>query len=369
MIPFIDLKKINSQYKKKLLKTFGRVLDSGMYIGGSELENFEKEFANYCGTKYCIGVANGLDALKLILRAYIEIGKLKEGDDIIVPANTYIASILSITENKLNPILVEPNIETYNIDINSIEKAITTNTKAIMVVHLYGQLAEMENINLIAKKYNLLVIEDSSQAHGALLKFRKAGSWGNASGFSLYPAKNLGALGDAGAVTTSDKKLNNIIKAIRNYGSQKKYYNIYKGINSRLDPMQAAILRVKLRYLDVETSKRRAIANHYIKGIKNPNITLPDIIDTLKNKSHVWHLFVIRTKKRNVLKNYLFNNGIQTIVHYPIPPHKQKAYKELNGKTFPITEKIHNEVLSLPISSVQTFKDTQKIVSIINSWK
>lgn len=368
MIPFLDIKKINIQYRKFFLKSFNRILKSGQYIGGTELESFEMEFSKYCGTKYCIGVANGLDALKLIFRAYKSIGKLKAGDAVIVPANTYIASILSISENKLKPILVEPDIETFNLNPDLIEKKITSKTKAIMPVHLYGQLAEMKKINVIAKKYNLLVIEDSSQAHGASSMRRKAGNWGDAAGFSLYPGKNLGALGDAGVVTTNNKKLSNVIKILRNYGSQKKYYNLYKGINSRLDPLQAAMLNVKLKYLESETKIRRSIAELYLRNLNNPSIILPKIDNLLNNKAHVWHLFVIRCKKRNELKKYLSDNGVQTIIHYPVPPHKQKAFKEWNNKKFPITEKIHNEVLSLPISSVQTINDTKKIISIINRW-
>lgn len=369
MIPFLDLKKINAQYRNEILESFNKFIDSGIYIGGEELENFEQEFANYCGTKYCIGVANGLDALTLILKSYIEIGKLKKNDEIIVPSNTYVASILSISANQLIPILVEPKIETYNIDPDLIEKAITPNTKAIMAVHLYGQLADMKNINLIAKKHNLLVFEDSSQAHGAEDAGCRAGNWGHASGFSLYPGKNLGALGDAGVVTTNDEKISDLIIGLRNYGSKKKYHNLYKGINSRLDPVQAIILRIKLKYLEKETHKKRLIVENYLKNIENQEIILPKISDCLNNKSHVWHHFVIRTKNRDKLQKYLLNNGIQTLIHYPIPPHKQKAYKEWNNISLPITEKIHDEVLSLPLSSVQHIDDTKKIIDYLNKWK
>ena len=369
MIDFLDIKRINNQYQKQFIKSFIRVVNSGQYIGGNELESFEEEFSKFCGTKYCVGVANGFDALKLIIRAYIEIGKLKEGDDVIVPANTYIASILSISENRLNPILVEPSIKSFNLNPDLIEKKITPKTKAIMAVHLYGRLAEMKKINLIAKKFNLIVIEDSSQAHGASLMGRKAGNWGDAAAFSLYPGKNLGALGDAGVITTNNKRLYHIVKILRNYGSQKKYYNIYKGVNSRLDPIQAAMLRVKLKYLDIETKKRRLVAELYSRHINNSHIIIPSIDNIKNNKTHVWHLYVIRCKKRDELKKYLIDNGVQTIIHYPVPPHKQKAYREWNVKRFPITEKIHNEVLSLPISSVQTLRDTKKIINIINTWK
>jgi dTDP-4-amino-4,6-dideoxygalactose transaminase len=369
MIKFFDLKKNNIQYRDKFIKYFTKFIDSDSYIGGKELENFEREFSNYCGTKYSIGVANGLDALTLILRSYIELGKLKKNDEIIVPANTYVATILAISANQLIPVLVEPKIETYNIDHNLIEKAITSKTKAIMVVHLYGQLADMKNINLIAQKHNLFVFEDSSQAHGAEYDGCKAGNWGNASGFSLYPSKNLGALGDAGVVTTNEEKVSNMIKVIRNYGSEKKYYNLYKGVNSRLDPLQAVFLRIKLKFLEKETNKRRLISDNYLKNINNQEIILPTIPNPLVNTSHVWHLFVIRVKHREELKKYLLNNGVQTLIHYPVPPHKQKAYKEWKNKSYPITEKIHDEVLSLPLSSVQKIGDTNKIIDCLNKWK
>jgi len=369
MVPFLDLKKINAQYRDEIMQSVSKFIDSGTYIGGKEIEYFEQEFANYCGTRYCIGVANGLDALTLILKSYIEIGKLKKNDEIIVPANTYVASILSISANQLIPKLVEPKIETYNIDPDLIEKAITPNTKGIMAVHLYGHLADMKNINLIAKKHNLLVFEDSSQAHGAEEIGRKAGNWGDASGFSLYPGKNLGALGDAGVITTNDEKISNIIKALRNYGSIKKYHNLYKGLNSRLDPLQATILRIKLKHLENETNKKRLIVENYLKNIDNKEIILPMISDSLTNKAHVWHLFVIRAKNRDKLQKYLFDNDIQTLIHYPIPPHKQKAYKEWNKISLPITEKIHDEVLSLPLSSVQQIEDTNKIIECLNKWK
>jgi len=365
MIPFLDLKKINQQYEDELLEACKKVIESGWYILGEEVENFEKEFANYCGTNYCIGVNSGLDALSLIIRGYKELGVFEKGDEIVVPANTYIASILAITENRLKPVLVEPDIRTYLIDSKEIEEKITEKTKAIMVVHLYGQTCEMEPIWEIAQKYNLKIIEDSAQAHGAFYKDKKAGNLGDASGFSFYPGKNLGALGDGGAVTTNDKKLAEVIRALKNYGSQKKYENIYKGVNSRLDEIQAAMLRVKLKYLDKEIEKRRKIAEYYIEHIKNPDIILPFM---RKKEEHVWHLFVIRTENRNKLQNYLFEKGIQTMIHYPIPPHKQKAYKEWNNLSFPITEKIHREVISLPISGVQTLEDTKIIVEAINNF-
>lgn len=366
MIKFLDLLEINLQYKEELKHAFERVLDSGWYILGSEVTEFEKEFSEYCGTKFCVGVANGLDALILILRAYKELGKLQEGDEVIVPANTYIATILAITENRLCPVLVEPQIDTYNLDPKKIEEKITDKTRAIMPVHLYGQLADMPSILKIAHKYNLLVIEDSAQAHGASSVDRqKAGNFGHASGFSFYPGKNLGALGDAGAITTNDSELNDCLKALRNYGSHTKYENVYRGVNSRLDEIQAAILRVKLNYLDLEIKKRQAIADFYVSNIKNNSLILPK---TNFRCSHVWHLFVIRTPDRDRLQKFLIEKGIQTLIHYPVPPHKQYAFKELNEKSFPTTERIHKEILSLPISGVQTMEETNEIVRVLNDF-
>jgi dTDP-4-amino-4,6-dideoxygalactose transaminase len=365
-VPFLDLKVINQQYAKDFERAFDQVLDSGWYIQGSQVKAFEKEFADYCATKHCIGVANGLDALILIIRAYKELGKLKEGDEIIVPANTYIASILAITENRLKPILVEPDEQTYNLDSKLIEQAITANTKAILAVHLYGQLANMPAINAIAQKHNLLVIEDSAQAHGASISGRKAGNWGDASGFSFYPGKNLGALGDAGAVTTNDDDLAQTIRALGNYGSHKKYENLYQGVNSRLDELQAALLRVKLRHLDQEIEARREIAHSYLQGINNPLIQRPYCSD---GDDHVFHLFVIRCKERDKLQAYLQEKGIQTLIHYPIPPHKQKAYPELSHLNLPITEAIHNEVLSLPMSgNIHLKKLLPKVCSQLNKY-
>jgi len=364
-IPFSDLKNINARYRKELIKACARVIDSGWYILGDECAKFEKEFADYCGTKFCLGVGNGFDALRLIFRAYKELGVMQEGDEIIVPANTYIASILAITENNLIPVLVEPDIKDYLINPYLIERKITKKTKAILPVHLYGQACKMVQINTIAKKYNLKVIEDSAQSHGAYLGNKKCGNLGDASAFSFYPGKNLGALGDAGAITTNDKKLANVIESLRNYGSYKKYENIYKGVNSRLDEIQAAMLRTKLKFLDKETAKRRKIADYYLLNIKNKKIILPQIKD--KN-SHVWHLFVIRTKNRNKLQKYLNKYGIQILIHYPIPPHKQKAYKEWNAENYPITQMIHKEVLSLPIDGVQSLKNTHRIVKVINDF-
>lgn len=365
MIPFLDLKLVNSIRKSEFMRAFERVLDSGWFIMGAELEAFEKEFAGYCGVRHCIGVANGLDALVLILRAYKELGKLVEGDEIIVPANTYIATILAITENRLVPVLVEPDINTYNIDPTKIEEKITSKTKAIMPVHLYGQLADMQSIIEIAQKRDLLVIEDSAQAHGASLNGKKAGNFGNASGFSFYPGKNLGALGDAGAITTNDDTLAETIKAMRNYGSHKKYENLYQGVNSRLDELQAAILRVKLNYLDKENARRKQIAEKYLQNINNSKIILPYMTS---QESHAWHLFVIRCENRDALQNGLSEKNIQTLIHYPIAPHKQKAYKEYNIISFPITEKIHSEVVSLPISPVMPDEEVAKVIEAVNEF-
>ncbi|WP_141052059.1 DegT/DnrJ/EryC1/StrS family aminotransferase [Aliarcobacter cryaerophilus] len=365
MISFLDLKGLNAQYRAELIEACTRVIDSGWYIQGNECKEFEAEFANYCGTKYAIGVANGLDALILILRAYKELGIMEDGDEVIVPSNTYIASILAISQNNLVPVLVEPDINTYLIDPSKIEEKITSKTKAILPVHLYGQTCEMDAINEIAKKHNLKVIEDSAQSHGAFFLDKRSGNLGDASGFSFYPGKNLGALGDGGAITTNDEELANTIKALGNYGSHKKYENLYKGINSRLDELQAAMLRVKLRYLDNEVEKRREIANYYLENIKNDNIILPTVRD---ENNHVWHLFVIRTSTRDELQKYLLDNGVQTLIHYPIPPHKQNAYKEWNNESYPISEQIHEEILSLPISGIQSFEDTQKIIQVINDF-
>ncbi|SEM88799.1 dTDP-4-amino-4,6-dideoxygalactose transaminase [Paenisporosarcina quisquiliarum] len=362
MIPFLNLKEINAQYAKELKEAASRVIDSGWYILGEEVTAFEKEFAEYCSVKHCIGVSNGLDALKLILRAY-DIGP---GDEVIVPSNTYIASILAISEVGATPVLVEPDINTYNLDPTLIESKITPSTKAILVVHLYGLVAEMDSILKIGKKYNLKVIEDAAQAQGAIYKGKRTGSLGDAAAFSFYPGKNFGALGDAGAITTNDDKIAEKLKALRNYGSHKKYENLFKGYNHRLDEMQAALLRVKLPYLDVENEKRRIIAEYYIKEIKNPLIFLPS--KPLSYDQTVWHVFVIRTKERNRLYNYFLDNNIQTVIHYPIPPHKQMAYEELNEKSFLISEQVHSEILSLPISPVQNLEETNEIIKVINNF-
>lgn len=365
MISFLDLKKMNLTYKDELLNAFSRVIESGYYILGTEVDLFEKEFANYCGVKYALGVANGLDALVLILNAYKELGKLSEGDEVIVPANTYIASILSISQAGLKPILIEPSIDTYNIDPFLIEENMGSKTKAIMAVHLYGQLADMKSINRIAERYGLLVFEDSAQAHGAILNGARAGSFSDASGFSFYPGKNLGAIGDAGAITTNHDDLIEVLRALRNYGSHEKYVNKFKGYNSRLDELQAALLRVKLRHLDGETIKRRKIAERYISEMKNSQIRVPSVNN---GESHVWHLFPVLCKDRMRLQVYLKENGVGTLIHYPIPPHKQEAYKELNNLSFPITERIHQEVLSLPLYPTMTEDEVKKVIHLINAF-
>ncbi len=366
MIPFLDLKGLNKQYRSDLIEAVTRVIDSGWYIQGNEVKAFEQEFAEYCGVKYCIGVGNGLDALTLTLRAWKELGKLHEGDEVIVPANTYIASILAITENRLVPVLVEPDVNSFNLSPDLIEKAITSKTRAILPVHLYGCLADMPKIIAIADKYNLLVLEDSAQAHGAQMDGRKAGNWGDAAGFSFYPGKNLGALGDAGAVTTNDDELCSAIRALGNYGSHKKYENLYQGVNSRLDEIQAAVLRVKLNYLEKEIKQRREIARIYLQGIDNPNIHLPA---WQGGEEHVFHLFVIRTNEREELMDYLLRSGIQTLIHYPIPPTNQQAYSNMFDQSYPVTESIHREVLSLPLSPVLSVEKAQQVIDALNSFK
>lgn len=377
-IDFLPLKKINDVYQSEIEKATDRVFSSGWYLLGNEVKNFEINLANYVGVKHAIGVANGLDALRLILKAYIEMGIIAEGDEVIVPANTYIASILAITDNRLKPVLVEPDINTYNLDISEIEQHITAHTKAIMVVHLYGQVCWNEELEAIAKKHNLKIIEDNAQAIGAQYSEqstkskepRKTGSLGDAAGFSFYPGKNLGALGDAGAVCTNDDELATIVRALGNYGSKQKYVNEYQGLNSRLDEMQAALLDVKLKYIDQENENRRKIAQYYIDNIKNDNIILPTYSPFRGLRGcHVWHLFVIRSTNRNRLQQHLTDSGIQTLIHYPIPPHKQGAYKQMNNVIFPVTELIHNEVLSLPISPVMEEHEFKEVVRIINNFK
>ena len=375
MIPFLDLKKINEPYEAAFQEKLKAVLANGWYILGNEVAAFETSFAEYCGTKYCIGTGNGFDALVLIFKGYIQLGKLQKGDEIIVPANTYIASILAILQADLIPVLVEPKLETYNINPDLIQGKITLKTRAILVVHLYGQLAEMDAINEIAVANDLIVIEDAAQAHGAILEVEDRKSKVESSNtqniirrtqaYSFYPGKNLGTLGDAGAVTTNDSELAKVIQSLRNYGSETKYYNDHIGINSRLDELQAAFLNVKLPHLNAENEKRRIIARRYLSEIKNEKITLP-FWDLSNN--HVFHLFVIRTQNRLVLQEYLQQNGIQTVIHYPVPPHNQKALSLWNHLSFPITQKIHDEVLSLPISPVLTMDEVSYIIDVLNKY-
>ena len=365
MIKFLDLQKVTQKYSEEIHEAVKRVVDSGWYLQGKENEKFEADYARYIGTKYAIGCANGLDALIWIFRAYVEMGVMQPGDEVIVPANTYIASILAISENGLKPVLVEPSIETYQIDDSKIEAAITERTKAILIVHLYGQCAYTERIGKLCKKYGLKLVEDNAQAHGCKFNGEKTGSLGDAAGHSFYPGKNLGAFGDAGAVTTNDEELAKVIRAVANYGSTKKYVFKYIGRNSRLDEIQAAVLGVKLKHLDEDVAIRKEVAKYYIEHITNPEIITPIVKDW---DAHVFHIFTIRTKNRDKLQKYLTDNGVQTIIHYPIPPHKQECYKEWNRLSFPITEQIHNQELSLPISPTITFREIKKIVHLINNY-
>lgn len=365
MIPFLELKQINGKYQKEIDEALLRVAHSGRYISGNEVSAFENSFARYCGSEYCIGTGNGLDAIKIILCAYKELGIFQDGDEIIVPANTYIASILGISESGLTPVPVEPDINTYNIDPAKIEEKISTKTKAILAVHLYGRICPMDKLKDIALKYRLKLIDDAAQAHGAVYKGHKAGNLCDASAFSFYPSKNLGALGDGGAVTTNDSRLNEVVRAMANYGTTSKYINRYKGFNSRLDEMQAAILSVKLKYLDEEVKYRQKTASIYLSEIDNDSIILPNINNITE---HAFHLFVIRCMKRNELQKYLLEKGIQTAIHYPVPPHKQNAYKEWNNCTYPVTEEIHNEVLSLPMHIAISTDMSSYICDTVNKY-
>ena len=376
MIKFLDLQKITEKYSDEIHETVNCVVDSGWYLQGEENKRFEQHYAEYIGTKYCVGCANGLDALIWIFRAYIELGVMKPGDEVIVPANTYIATILSITENGLKPVLVEPKFDTLEIDDDKIEEVITPRTKAICIVHLYGRCAYTEKIGELCKKYNLKLIEDNAQAHGCYApiengklkidNLRRTGSLGDAAGHSFYPGKNLGAFGDGGAVTTDDEELANTIRALANYGSTRKYVFKYTGRNSRLDEIQAAVLDVKLKHLDEANAHRQMIANYYYDHITNPLIKLPK---RLPDSNNVYHLFPILCERRDELQEYLSENGVQTLIHYPIPPHQQECYKEWNHMSFPITERIHQQELSLPISPVLEVYEFEQIVNIINTWK
>ena len=348
MIPLVDIVRQDKKIQPQIISSIKKIIQKGDFILGDEVEKFEKEFAKYCNVKYAIGTGNCLDALTLIFRGYKELGVMKEGDEVIVPANTYIASILAITANKLKPVLVEPDIGTYTIDDKRIDQHITKKTKAIMPVHLYGKIAQVR-----ARK-GIKIIEDSAQV---------VSTYGDAAGFSFYPSKNLGALGDAGAVTTNDKKLADVIRTLRNYGSHKKYFNLYKGVNSRLDELQATVLLVKLKYLDKENAQRKKIAKQYLAGIKNTKLILP-----VDDATHVWHLFTVRTKNRDAFAKHLASHGVGSVIHYPIPPHQQKAYKEWNTKKFPITEEIHRAIISLPLFSGMEQDDVDTIISTCNSF-
>lgn len=364
-IPFLSLKDITAKYADEIHEAALRVIDSGWYLQGAENAQFEADWARYVGTEHCVGCANGLDALIWIFRAYIELGAMRPGDEVIVPANTYIATILAISENGLVPVLVEPRADTLQIDDSLIESKITAKTKAIAIVHLYGQCAYTKRIGELCKKYNLKLIEDNAQAHGCMFGTRRTGSLGDAAGHSFYPGKNLGALGDAGAVTTNDRELADAIRSLANYGSQRKYVFKYRGRNSRLDEIQAAILDVKLRHLDEDIELRRSVARRYIEGIKNPAVTLPKVADW---SAHVFHIFPVLCERRDELQKYLEANGVGTNIHYPIPPHKQECYREWNGLSLPVTERIHAEELSIPMSPCLTDEQVQRVIDVVNGF-
>lgn len=365
-IQFLDLKKVNLRFEREFLMVQQQLLHSDFLIKGKAVSDFEKEFAAYCGTQFCVGTGNGLDALTLIFKAYLVMGKLKPEDEILVPANTYIATVLSIIHAGLKPVFVEPNAQTFNLDVVDIEKKITSKTKGILAVHLYGQLADMKTIQFVAKRSDLLVIEDAAQAHGAVsMEGKKAGNLSHAAAFSFYPTKNLGALGDAGAVTTNQAELATVISQLADYGRTDKYTNRYAGVNSRLDSLQAAFLQIKLKQLDADNQCRRAIAKFYLENINNPKIELPEVVDW---ESHVFHLFVVKTKHREVLQKYLRENKIETLIHYPIAPHKQEALNAYNHLHLPVTELLQESVLSLPISPVMTDAEVEKVVELINHF-
>jgi len=364
-IPFLDLKAVNDSFEPELSMAIHQVLDSGWYLLGEQVAHFETEYATTLGCKHCIGVANGLDALRIILRVNMELGRLQPGDEVIVPANTYIASVLAITENKLMPVFVEPDPATGNTDASGLESHIGPNTKAILLVHLYGQNALTPQLEQFIKEHHLILIEDNAQAAGARCGNRRTGSLGQAAGHSFYPGKNMGALGDAGAITTDDHDLATTVRSIANYGSAQKYVNRFKGLNSRLDELQAAILRVKLKRLDADNDKRRLLAARYSNRITNPQVILPHVLDAL---GHVWHLYVIRHPQRDALQAYLSEHGVQTLIHYPIPPHKQAAYAEYGHLQLPVTEQLSREVLSLPISQVMTEEAVDVVADLINRF-
>lgn len=384
MIKFLDLQKVTSLHNEEIQETVARVVNSGWYLQGKENEKFEKDYADYIGAKYAVGCANGLDALIWIFRAYVELGVMQPGDEVIVPANTYIATILAITENGLKPVLVEPRFDTLEIDDEKIEERITPKTKAICIVHLYGRCAYTERIGALCEKYHLILVEDNAQAHGCYAptnnsklttdsqlstfnaQLKRTGSIGDAAGHSFYPGKNLGALGDGGAVTTNDKALADMVRTLANYGSERKYVFGYRGRNSRLDEIQAAVLDVKLRHLDDDNARRQAVAAYYYDNITNPLLKLPLRLNDAQN---VYHIFPVFSERRDELQAYLTENGVQTLIHYPIPPHKQRCYSEWNGMGLPITEKIHREELSLPISPVLSIEEAKQVVELLNAWK
>ena len=377
MIKYLDLKRINGLYDAEIRKAVNDVLDSGWYLKGEATRRFEQHYAEYIGTRHCIGVANGLDALTLILRAYIEMGMMQEGDEGIVPANTYIASILAITENRLVPVLVEPSPATLQIDDTRVEQAITPRTRAVMIVHLYGRCAYTDRIGEICRQHDLKLIEDNAQAHGCLYKenLKKTGSLGDAAGHSFYPGKNLGALGDAGAVTTDDDALADIVRALGNYGSHQKYVHDYLGRNSRIDELQAAILDVKLRHLDADNQRRKDIAARYEREVSNDLVRLrPEGNETCSRslcatRDSVWHIFPVFSARRDELQNYLADNGVETQIHYPIPPHRQRCYPELHYLSLPVTEQIHREELSIPCHQAMTDHEVTCIIDLLNAFK
>lgn len=367
MIKFLDLQAVNAQYSDALKEAAARVIDSGWYLGGKEINNFTEKLKNYVKTPYVVPVSNGLEALRLIVRAYKEMGVFEDGDEIIVQGNTFVASVLAITDNGLKPVFVEPYELTFNLDIDKIEDAITPRTKAIMPVHLCGRVVWSEKLEEIAKKHNLKVIEDNAQSIGATYKGRHTGALGDAAGFSFYPGKNLGALGDSGAVTTNDKELARIVHALANYGSDVKYIYEFQGFNSRMNELQAALLSVKIDYIDKENARRREIADYYSKNISNPKIILPEQPEDATE--HVYHTYVVRCKERDALQKYLEMQGVQTIIHYPIPPHKQECYKKnFLAISLPITELLASEVLSLPMSPVLTDYEVKEVVEVINKF-
>ena len=365
-VPFLNLKDVNARYADELKVAAARVIDSGWYVLGEELAAFEHEFATYCGVRYAVGVGNGLDALSLILRGYKELGAIEEGDEVIVPANTFIASFLAITENRLVPVPVEPDPATFNMDPACVVAAIGPRTRAIMAVHLYGQLADMPALAALARRHNLLLIEDAAQAHGAISDGRKTGAFGDAAAFSFFPAKNLGALGDGGAVVTSNAVLAERVAALRNYGSAVKYQHLFQGLNSRLDEIQAAMLRVKLKYLDQDIAWRRRIARRYRDGIRHPHIQLPVVA---REEQHVWHLFVVRCPRRDALQRHLQAQGIQSQVHYPVPPHRQPAYAALRDSHLPLTERLHDEVLSLPMGPTLRDDAVDRVIAACQAFE